>query len=227
MTRRELAELLARQAHETTLATQEDSIVELSETLGQTSQEAKTNADFRRPYIQNIANALGIKTDEIIIAALTASNTDIVTQAGGLDYAKLVEALEVLNTNFAPRNERIFVYNSKVLSQALNENKFINNDFASVRAVQTGELSTALGFKWVLCNQLDVNNLDGTGAAQANTAHCFAYAKPAVGLGINRDIKTDIGWVHERQTWTFTSTMTMGAAVIQPEGVVEVPCVLS
>lgn len=190
-------------------------------------EQAKSNADFRRLFIEDTANALGIQTDEIIIAALSANNTDIATQAGALDYAKLVEALEILNTNYAPRNDRIFVYNAKVLSQALNEDKFINNDFTTVRAIQTGELSNALGFKWVMSNKLDVNNLDGTGAAQANTAHCFAYVKPAIGLGINRDIKTEIGRVYDKSVWSFTSTMTLGSVVIRPEGVVEVPCVVS
>jgi hypothetical protein len=50
----------------------------------------------------------------------------------------------------------------------------------------------------------------------------FAYHTTAVGLGINADVQTEVNYVAEKVSHLATSMMSMGAVVIDDDGVYEV-----
>ena len=50
----------------------------------------------------------------------------------------------------------------------------------------------------------------------------FAYHTSAVGLGVNADVSTEINYVAEKVSHLATSMMSMGAVVIDSNGVYEV-----
>ena len=50
----------------------------------------------------------------------------------------------------------------------------------------------------------------------------FAYHTTAVGLGINADVATEVNYVAEKVSHLATSMMSMGAVVIDDDGVFEV-----
>ena len=50
----------------------------------------------------------------------------------------------------------------------------------------------------------------------------FAYHTSALGLGINADVSTEVNYVAEKVSHLCTSMMSMGAVVIQSEGIYEV-----
>jgi hypothetical protein len=49
----------------------------------------------------------------------------------------------------------------------------------------------------------------------------FAYHTSAVGLGINADVQTEVNYIAEKVSHLTTSMMSMGAVVIDDDGVYE------
>lgn len=184
----------------------------------------KTNADMRREYVMASANALGRWTDTTINTALLASNTNGTTLTGGLTFEKITEALTLLNSVDADPEDRFLIVGPAQIAQALALANLTSADYVTMRAVMNGSIDSALGFKWIMSNQLTLNNLDAAGNAQADTRHCFALHKMAVGLAIGQDLKTEINYVPMRDATLVNSKISLGAVVIEPTGVIEVGC---
>ena len=187
--------------------------------------QLKTNADMRREYVMASANALGRWTDATINTALLASNTNGTTLSGGLTYAKITEALTLLNAVDADPEDRFLIIGPHQLADALALTSLTSSDYVTIRSVMNGAIDSALGFRWIMSNQLTLNNLDAAGGAQNNTRHCFAVHKQAVGLAIGQDLKTEINYVPMRDATLVNSKISLGAAVIEATGVIEVGCV--
>lgn len=187
--------------------------------------QLKTNADMRREYVMASANALGRWTDGVINTALLASNTNGTTLSGGLTFAKITEALTLLNSVDADPEDRYLIVSAKQISEALALSSLTSSDYVTMRNVMNGSIDSALGFKWIMSNQLTKDNLDAAGGAQANTRHCFAIHKNAVGLAIGQDLKTEINYVPMRDATLVNSKISLGAGVIEATGVIEIGCV--
>lgn len=183
-----------------------------------TLDAVKTNADIRKDYVKVSADALGRETDKLIIAAADASNTPIATAAGGLTFPKLLEALEALNSKDIPMEDRFIVIGAKQLSEALQITELTSGDYQAIRAVMNGEISSALGFNWVMSNQLTLT------AGTPDSRGCYAIAKSALGLAIGQDVTTEVNYIPEKASTLVNSFMSMGAATIDVEGVIAIPC---
>lgn len=180
--------------------------------------QLKTNPDMRREYATAFANALGRKTDDLLITAINAGNgSTAATTAGGLTYAKILEVLEGLNDADVDPEDRFLVVGSKQLAEALNISQLSSADYMSVRNVVNGSVDSALGFKWVMSNRLP---LSGSPFVRS----CFGFSKMAVGLAIGQDVKTEINYIPTRVAHLVNSFMSMGAVVIDGTGVIQMEC---
>ena len=184
----------------------------------------KTNIDFRQEYIKASAATLGRYTDDTIITALSASNTNTPTLSGGLTFAKILEALTKLNEVDADPMDRFLVVSPAQVSEALAISQLTSTDYMTLRGVVNGDISAALGFRWINSTRLVKNNLDAAGGAQNNTRHCFAIHKPAVGLAVGQDITSRIDFVPMRDGYLINSKVSLGAVVVEQTGVVEIGC---
>lgn len=177
--------------------------------------EMKSNADIRGEYAKSAAQAINRKIDDIIITELALATTTTTTTAGGLTFAKILEALTYLNGNDVDPEGRTLVVSAKQISEALAIQQLTSTDYHSVQAVMSGEMGTALGFKWVMSNRLP------TGAATT----CFAYNKNAVGLAVGQDLTTEMNYIPTRVATLATSYVSLGAKIIDNSGIVKVSCV--
>lgn len=178
--------------------------------------QLKTNPDMRREYATSFANALGRKTDDLIIAAINAGNgSTAATTAGGLTYAKVLEVLEGLNDADVDAEDRILVVGSKQIAEALNISNLTSADYMAVRNVVNGSVDSALGFKWIMSNRLPV---------ATSVRSCFGFSKQAVGLAVGQDIKTEINYIPTRVAHLVNSFMSMGAVVVDGTGVIQMDC---
>lgn len=96
VTRRELAEMLARQAHENTLISQEDTIIELSESLGQTSQEA----ELIRSIHANRIFPVGMPLREQLAEAAAIANVKRV-EARNAELTRKIQSQNTVSRNTA------------------------------------------------------------------------------------------------------------------------------
>lgn len=198
--------------------------------------------DPKNPYAENMANALGRKMDEVIMAAMlgnassmdssdSASNValpaansideDFGSANSNLTIAKLIEARRILMAaDVSPDEELYFVYNASAMAALLNTTQATSADYNSVRALVRGELDTFMGFKFIMSNLLR-----GTLSSESDPIHCLAFAKSGVGLAIADDINVHIDERPDLNHATQVAAYgTFGAVRIEDEKVVDVQC---
>jgi len=177
--------------------------------------ELKTNADVRGEYVKLSAQALGRKTDDIIVSALDASTpgTTIATGAVGLTLQKLIDAKQALDEGDVDADDRILVVSPAAIADILTEEKLTSADYMQVQGIINGEVNKALGFTWKVSTRLSLNT---------TTRDCYAFSKSAVGLAIGQDLTTAVDWVPEKVSHLVNSYLSMGAVAIEGAGIVKV-----
>ena len=176
--------------------------------------ELKININERQAVAQSAA-ALGRKTDEILITAMDAgaNSTQIHDTGSALEKADLLSLFSTFGAEDIPEDGQRYL----AMSPAGFADLFAINEFASSDYVGPQNLPYAggmtmkefLGFK-----------IFSTSAVAGGKN--FAYHTSAVGLGINADVQTEVNYVAQKVSHLATSMMSMGAVVIDDDGVFEV-----
>src|SRR5690606_18713373 len=100
------------------------------------------------------ANALGRKTDELIINALNTASAHTVVEANtGLTLGKVLEAFEIFGENDVPDDgQRFAVVGWKQWSELLQIEEFVNADYIGPNALPYSSITQAkqwLGTLWM------------------------------------------------------------------------------
>ena len=177
--------------------------------------ELKTNIDERQAVAKSAAAALGRKTDELLITAMDAgaNATQINNTSAAVDKADLLLLFETFGAADIPEDGGRYL----AMHPAGYADLFAINEFASSDYVGDQNLPFAggmtmkefLGFK-----------IFSTSAVTAGKN--IAYHTSSVGLGIGADVSTELNYVPERVAHLATSMMSMGAVVIDDNGIYEV-----
>lgn len=183
--------------------------------------ELKTNIDERQVIANAGAWALGRKTDELIIAALSSvgAGRKIVDSNAGLTKDKVLTAFEMLGATEAPDDgDRVCVIGWKQWSELLKLPEFASADYVGSdelpwRGVQAKRW---LGTLWIPHSGLprDANDIRS----------CFWYHRTAVGHAAGSDVQTDITWHGDRAAHFVNSMMSQGAGLIDEDGIVLIAC---
>jgi hypothetical protein len=178
----------------------------------------KLEVDVRKGYVDAGASAFGIKTDQIIIDAMsTGATVNFGAYTGNLTKAQALLGVQKLNEAFVPDDGKRFALISAAgWSHLMNIDQFVRSDYVGpdLPFKQMGiEARTWLGVHW-MCSQY----LPGVGTA---TAKYYLFHSSAVGHGINADVSTQWQWKNEKWAWSMAGAMSMGAVVIDPTGIVE------
>jgi hypothetical protein len=177
--------------------------------------ELKININERQAVAQSAAAALGRKTDEILITALDAgaNATQIHDTGSALEKADLLALFETFGTADIPEDgQRYLAMSPAGFADLFNINEFASSDYVGPQNLPFAggmTMKEFLGFK-----------IFSTSAVAGGKN--FAYHTTAVGLGINSDVQTEINYVPEKVSHLTTSMMSMGAVVIDDDGVYEV-----
>jgi hypothetical protein len=181
--------------------------------------ELKTNLDLRTSFAEAIGGALARAADQAIIDALDASTpTNIKTTAqgaNGLNKAALLEVHEALNALDVPSNDRALIISPAALTDILTDTTLVSatDGQLSNQALATGYLPNIFGFSVIVSNLLTADSV---------VRKCYAMQKQSVGLAVGKDISTRIDYVPQKASHLILGEMSMGAAVIDADGVVEI-----
>lgn len=177
--------------------------------------ELKTNINERQAVATSAAAALGRKTDEILITALDAgaNSTQIHDTSSALEKADLLSLFETFGTAELPEDGQRWL----AMSPAGFADLFNITEFASSDYVGDQNLPFAGGI--TMKNFLSFN-IFSTGAVAGGKN--YAYHTRAVGLGVNADVSSEINYVAQKAAHLANSSMSMGATVIDDNGVYEV-----
>ena len=179
--------------------------------------ELKINIDERQVLANAGAFALGRKTDELIIAALSATTNVAGAGTDGLTKAKVLEAFETLGDNDVPDDgQRFAVIGWKQWSELLDIEEFANADYVGSEELpwRGTQAKYWLGTMWMPHSGLDL---------VSNVRRCFWYHRSAVGHAVGQDVVTDVTWHGDRAAHFVSNSMSQGSCLIDGEGVVEMP----
>ena len=185
--------------------------------------QQKVNFDERRELVQVVGAAIGRRMDQLVIDALNAASapSTVATTVGGagtnMNLAKLLAAKKALDVKNVPAEGRCMIIHANGLSALLDETELTSSDFATVKALSTGEIDTFLGFKFIT-----LGDRDEGGLPLPSTRTCFAFHRDAIGLGIGMNQKSEINYVPEKTSFLVSSMFSAGAVAIDDDGIVKI-----
>lgn len=180
--------------------------------------ELKSNADYRKDYVDSGAYALGRKTDELIITAL-----DGATSSAGLTLTNLLtfengilEWIQALNANRVPNDgNRWGVVSPRFWTWLMKLESFASADYVRELPYSDGnfyEIRRWLGVNWLMHDGLPLST---------NTRKNYIYHRTAIGHAIGKDVTAEVNYVPERVSWLFNNMMSQGSVLIDQEGIIE------
>lgn len=183
--------------------------------------ELKTNIDERQVIASAGANALGRKTDELIIGALSGASTNVIADANtGLTKDKVLEAFEIFgDTDVPDDSQRFAAVGWKQWSELLQIEEFVNADYignTNLPYNNTTQAKMWLGTIWIPHSGLPVDGND--------IRSCFYYHKTAIGHAGGSDVQTDVSWHGDRASHFVNNMMSQGSSLIDESGIVVINC---
>ena len=188
-------------------------------------------------YAKAAAAAMNRSLDDVIIDALNASAQTGVSgatgvplpstqkfatsnQSDGLTVAKLLAAKKNLDLNDVdPSLKRFIVCSPQQIADLLAITSVTSSDFNTVKALAQGDVSSFLGFEFIVSNRLKLD------ATNTDDRLIFAYTEDAIKLGIGSDIKANIT---ERADKSYSTqvyyAMSLGAVRMEEKKVFQIPC---
>ncbi len=177
---------------------------------------AEVNFDEKQELANTIAGALGRRCDQLVIDAMDGS-TPLTTAvpAGGtnLSMAKVIDAQVELRDQGVPNTELFAAIEAGGLGGLLNDEKATSGDYQAIKALVAGEINTLVGFQFIILE----TRTEGGLTEAANVVDSWFFQRPAVGLAIGIDMKTEINWIAERTAW-LTNGMLKAGSVVRDEG---------
>tara|TARA_R100000353_G_scaffold30128_3_gene24849 strand:- start:196 stop:1008 length:813 start_codon:yes stop_codon:yes gene_type:complete len=176
--------------------------------------ELKTNIDERQAIATSAAAALGRKTDEILYTAMDAgaNSTQLHDTSSAVEKADLLSAFETFGTANIPEDGgRYIAMHPKGYADLFLINEFASSDFVGEQNLPFAggmTMKEFLGFK-----------IFSTAAITAGKN--MVYHTTAIGLGVGANVTTELNYVPEKVSHLATSMMSMGASVIDDNGVYE------
>ena len=184
-------------------------------------QELKINIPERQVIASAGANALGRKTDDMIIDALKTASTNVIADGNvGLTKAKILSAFETFGKTDVPDDgSRFAVIGWKQWTELLAIPEFSSADYVGAANLPYSNVTQAklwLGTVWMPHSALPIDGND--------IRSCYFYHKTAVGHASGSDVQTDISWHGDRASHFVNNMMSQGAVLIDSGGVVTINC---
>lgn len=187
--------------------------------------QSHINFDERRELVEVVSKSIARRMDQICIDALDAASSPstVATSVGGagtnMNVAKLRAAAKALNQKNVPAEDRYLLMHASQLDALLSETETTSSDFATVKALVRGEISSFMGF-----NILTMGDRDEGGLPKPSTRTCYAWHKDSLGYAESMAQKTEVNYVPEKTSFLVSSMFSAGAIAIDDEGIVQISC---
>lgn len=195
--------------------------------------------DPQSPYASAAAWAMGRAMDEEIVAAADGtaytgvaggtstsydSSNTVDVQVGispaadtGLNVGKLRAAKQILDANEAEDADRYCIINAKQLQNLLGQTEVTSSDYASVKALVSGDVDSFLGFRFIR------TELIGTDSNSDHKVLFWQKAGMKLAIGAEPSIKISERADKNHATQVFAS-MAIGATRMQEKLVGYIEC---
>ncbi len=226
-------------------------------------EKVKTLIDPESAYPQQQIKALNRKRDqEFFKGALGTAATGVAgagtaavsgcpvvpvgtggTGPTGMNLEKLIEALYQLEKSGVdvedPMDKPYFVWTPKQKNELLKNTQVTSSDYASVKALVTGQINSFYGFEFISSTLVPYADEAGTGInlswsattdapvldPNTDVRSCFAYTKNNIVQATNPEITTEIEKRADKSfDWYAYSLIRTGAVRMEESKLVLVPC---
>jgi len=187
--------------------------------------QSHVNFDERSELVQVVSKAIARRMDQLCIDALDAASSPstVATGIGGsttnMNIAKLRAAAKALNEKNVPAEGRHILMHSSQLDALLSETEVTSSDFAVVKALVRGEVSSFMGF-----NIMTMGDRDEGGVPKPSTRTCFAWQESSMGYAESISQKSEVNYIPEKTSFLVSSMFSAGAIAIDDEGIVKISC---
>lgn len=179
--------------------------------------EAKTNINERQILTNAGAYALGRKTDDIILSALSNATNTTVVGTTGMTVAKVESSIAELGERDVPVDggEMYGLVGWQEWTELMGDAKFSSADYVPANEMPYGGkgifAKSFMGAMWFPSSIIVADGSDHT----TN----FLYHKMAVGHAIGVDVTADVTWHGDRAAHFINHMMSQGAVLIDNNGV--------
>jgi hypothetical protein len=178
----------------------------------------KTNIDERQVTVQAISGSLGRRTDTTITDAMDLATNTVAAGSTGLTKAKV----QGVQTRFGNRDvpddgQRYWTVSPAGWVDLIDISEFSDADYIGPDQLPWPTGITAK--RWFGFLFFSFSGVPGTVGGDRKT---FAYHRNAIGLGMNAEPKVSPDWENLKQAWSFVGSISLGAVIVDNNGIEEV-----
>lgn len=184
----------------------------------------KQNIDERSAMITSAVLALQRFADAQIVTELDGSGATVphpaVASTAGLTIAKIADTIygNLFNANVPDDGQVAVAIGWKQYGELMQLQQFSGWEYAGGKFPW---LSGSQAVRWMNCLWIPTSGLNTGGSTYRK---CYAYHKNALGHAIGQEINTEINYIPQKAAWLVNAFLSMGACVIEVEGIKPMLC---
>lgn len=187
-------------------------------------QELTVNFDAKMENAMIVANALGRRSDQIIIDSLGVSPGSTIVDGGtNMTYSKYTKAIQFFDNNAVPLPERFAAMSASNFQSLLQADQFISTFYTQNRVLDKGFVRDYLGINIIIIP----NMAEGGLPVSANVRQTYFWHKQSTGMGIGHDFRTEINYLPRETSWLVNGIFSAGAITIDNLGIIQINCLES
>jgi len=191
-----------------------------------TVQELTVNFDAKMENAMLVGQAMGRRSDQIIINAIAADVGDtIVDGSTGFTYVKYTQMMQFFENHGVPLGDRYVAMSAAMFQQLLQADQFISTFYTQNRVLDRAMVKEYLGFNLVIIPQMTEGGLPYNSNTGIQTA--LAWHKMSTGMGIGHDFRTEIHYLPRETSWLINGVFSAGAVVIDDRGTLAINCAVT
>lgn len=184
-------------------------------------QELTINFDAKMENALLVAQAMGRRSDQIIIDALAADPGDTIADGGtNFTYDKFTQALEFFDNYAVPLAERFVAMSASNFRSLLGDDQFVSTFYTKNDVIDRARIREYLGFNVIVIPEMTEGGLPVSG----NITTALAWHKMSSGMGIGENFRTEVNYIAQNTSWLINGVFSAGAAVIDNRGVLAIDC---
>lgn len=184
-------------------------------------QELTVNFDAKMENALLVAQAMGRRSDQIVIDALDANPGDTIVNGGtNFNYSKFTQALEFFDDNAVPLAERFVAMSASNFRSLLGDDQFVSTFYTKNDVIDRARIREYLGFNVIIIPSMTEGGLPLSGNIQT----ALAWHKMSSGMGIGENFRTEVNYIPQNTSWLINGVFSAGAVVIDNRGVLAIDC---
>lgn len=190
-----------------------------------TVQELTVNFDAKMENAMLVANALGRRSDQIIINSLGVSPGQTIVDGGtNMTYSKYTQAIQFFDNNAVPLPERFAAMSASNFQSLLQADQFVSTFYTQNRVLDKGFVRDYLGINLIVIPSMVEGGLPFTNPPTDTIRETYFWHKQSTGMGIGHDFRTEINYLPRETSWLINGIFSAGAITIDNLGILQINC---